>query len=787
VIRWSGRTAAVLVAWLLLLAAAGLQIARTPFNADLSAFLPAAPDARQRMLTEQLQSGRAARTILVGLVGGQAEARLAASRALAAALRETGLFEQVNNGDRAALADLGRWVLDRRYLLSPAVDARHFSPDGLRDAIDDSLSLLGTPAGAAVKALLDRDPTGEAQRIAEVGLSGGGPRLADGLWVSHDGERALLMLVTRAEGADLDAQARAIAAVQAAAQKAAPGLTLQMTGGPIFSVDSRTHIEEEVRTLAISGSLLIGLLLLAAFGSLLALGAVALPVLTGVVVGIAAVGLGFGSVHGITLGFGVTLIGEAVDYAIYYLIQARAAAPDGWRHWLRNGWPTVRLGLLTSVFGFAALAVSGFPGLAQLGVFSMTGLVAAALTTRTVLPVLMPDGSAGRGLRHGLGRTARHGLSVLPRLRHGLTALGLAAVALLLWQHDHIWEAELSSLSPVPASQLALDESLRNDLSAGDSGALVVIQAPDAQTALERAEAAGTRLDTLVAEGRLRGYDSVTRLLPSLATQARRRAALPDADTLRLSLAEATAGGPLPVGRLAPFVADVQAARASPPITPESAREGPARALVDALLVQARSGGWMALIALHGTDDSVDVAAAERALGDLPDAHVVQIGEELRGLYRHYLHEAQTQALAGGAAVLLLMALWLRSPRRLLGVCVPLVLAVALVMGGLRVAGVPLGILHLVGLLLVVAVGSNYALFFDLLHEQGAVDDDTLASLLLANGTTVLSFGLIALSSIPALSAIGTVVAPGALLALLASAAYARPGRRRAADPAGAV
>ena len=112
---------------------------------------------------------------------------------------------------------------------------------------------------------------------------------------------------------------------------------------------------------------------------------------------------------------------------------------------------------------------------------------------------------------------------MLPRLRHGLTALGLAAVALLLWQHDHIWEAELSSLSPVPASQLALDESLRNDLSAGDSGALVVIQAPDAQTALERAEAAGTRLDTLVAEGRLRGYDSVTRLLPSLATQARRR------------------------------------------------------------------------------------------------------------------------------------------------------------------------------------------------------------------------------------------------------------------------
>jgi predicted exporter len=70
-----------------------------------------------------------------------------------------------------------------------------------------------------------------------------------------------------------------------------------------------------------------------------------LPVATGVVAGIAAVSLGFGSVHGITLGFGSTLIGEAVDYAIYYLIQARAtprAAAAG--VWLADSWPTMRLG-----------------------------------------------------------------------------------------------------------------------------------------------------------------------------------------------------------------------------------------------------------------------------------------------------------------------------------------------------------------------------------------------------------------------------------------------------------
>ncbi|HEY2419732.1 MAG TPA: hypothetical protein VGH84_17585, partial [Steroidobacteraceae bacterium] len=66
-------------------------------------------------------------------------------------------------------------------------------------------------------------------------------------------------------------------------------------------------------------------------------------------------------------------------------------------------------------------------------------------------------------------------------------------------------------------------------------------------------------------------------------------------------------------------------------------------------------------------------------------------------------------------------------------------------------------------------------LFFDQLRETGRADEDTLASLMLANLTTVISFGLIAISNIPALSSIGRVVAPGAFLALLLSAAFMRP------------
>jgi predicted exporter len=120
-------------------------------------------------------------------------------------------------------------------------------------------------------------------------------------------------------------------------------------------------------------------------------------------------------------------------------------------------------------------------------------------------------------------------------------------------------------------------------------------------------------------------------------------------------------------------------------------------------------------------------------------------------------------------------------------VCWPLALAVLLTLGALTALQVQMGVLHLVGLLLVVAVGSNYALFFDQIRQDVRVEAgnyaDTLTSLLLANVTTVVSFGLIAASAIPALSSIGRVVAPGALLALLLAAAFA-PVPTPASEPA---
>jgi predicted exporter len=563
---------------------------------------------------------------------------------------------------------------------------------------------------------------------------------------------------------------------------------LQLTGPGVFAAEARITIEREATRLAALSAAMIATLLLVVYRSLPLLLLGLLPVVSGALAGVAAVALGFGVVHGITLGFGVTLIGEAVDYSIYLFMQSRRAGAG----WTRTLWPTMRLGLLTSVCGFASLLPSGFPGLAQLGLYSITGLIAAGLTTRYVLPQLMrADYTLASAAP--LGRRVSALLQRLRPLRVGLWLIPPLAAVALYAHRDGMWNRELAALSPVPQAALILDGELRADLGAPDTRSIIVLAGADEQAVLRAAEAHGAVLDTLVTRGVIAGFQSPARYLPSVATQQARQAALPDGPELQRRLLAAARDLPVRVERLQPFLADVERARIAVPLRHEDLAATSLGAGLDALLVR-HDGRWHALLPLQALaapgGGSVDVGAVEQAVHDIPtpgvEVAVLDLKRESDALYAGYLGEALRLSLAGFGAIVVLLLVALRSVVRTARVVAPLVLAVLTVLLGFALAGRPLNILHLIGLLLVIAVGSNYALFFA--RGPAADPDDAgaqrmLASLLVANLTTVLAFGVLAFSSVPVLSALGTTVAPGAFLALLFAALLANPAK----SPARAV
>ena len=566
-----------------------------------------------------------------------------------------------------------------------------------------------------------------------------------------------------------------------------------MSGTRVFSVASRDTIKSEVIRLSALSTAIIVTLLLAIYRSVAALALGLLPVLSGILAGVAAVSLGFGTVHGLTLGFGTTLIGEAVDYAMYMFVQSRAGVAKGGTAagWIAAFWPTIRLGVLTSVCGFAALLFSGFPGLAQLGLYSIAGLITAAMVTRWVLPRLLPAGLRIRDVSR-IGAAVGRLTARASRLRWPLVALVTTACVVLLVQRGNVWHADLAALSPIPMQAQMLDASLRADLGAPDARYLVVVPATDAQGALAAAEHVSAQLDALMAAGVIAGYESPSRYLPSIATQRARQASLPPTGELRARLARALEGLPLRGERLEPFLADAAAARSAAPLERRDLEGTSLAAALDALLVESR-GRWSALLPLRAPADgafTIDAKAVGEALrrSNEAGALLVDLKTESDQLYRGYLREAIALSLAGAAAVVVLLAVSLRSARRAGRVCAPLFAAVAVVAAGHVASGHQLTILHLIGMLLIVAVGSNYSLFFDRAGPGGGAADAsrprTLASLLFANLTTVAGFGLLAFSDVPVLSAIGTSVGPGAILALIFAAVLARPVSRAASRDA---
>src|SRR5882762_414148 len=783
------RRARVPALWFCCVALASVIVARAHYITDLSAFLPAKPTAAQQLLVDQLRDGPASRLILIAIEGGDAGTRARVSAAAAKRLRLDPQFSSVQNGEPVTAERDREFLFQHRYVLSDDVTAARFSASGLHAAIEDTIDELASPAGLMLKSLLPNDPTGEMLHIIDQLERTPSPPTSDGVWVSPDGSRALAVAQTAAGGSDTDAQERAIEAVRAAFAAAvressasgAEALRLRLSGPGVFAVGARAKIEHAAVRLSIASSILVVTLLFAVYRSLPALALGLAPVASGAVIGIAAVALGFGAVHGITLGFGITLIGESVDYSIYFFVQSRRPPQNeaGASNWQQAWWPTIRLGMLTSVCGFASLLPSGFPGLAQLGAYSISGLVAAALVTRYVLPALLPSGFVIRDVTPLGLRAAR--LLLRPRQLRGLylaalcVALAAAALAVLRLHQDTLWNRELAALSPISEEDRNADAKLRSDLGAADVRDLVIVSGPTLDSALAGAERAARVLGTLVDARVIGGFDSPANYLPSAATQQARRDSLPDPSQLRDNLRQATAGLGLSVDRLQPFLRDVEAARHAPPVTVQDLQGTSLRAGFDALILHERDR-WNALLPLHAADSAqtVDTARVRAALQDaaLEETRVLDLKQESDALYTGYLSEAIHLSLGGVLAILVLLLITLRSPLRVARVLAPLLLAVLTVAAGLALSGVQLTILHLVGMLLIVAVGSNYALFFDRQASVHQADGEplTLASLVIANASTVIGFGLLSFSQVPVLVALGTTVAPGAFLALLFAA-----------------
>ena len=655
------RTAPALVLLALWLVSLALFTAfasrRLSVGTDLRLFLPSPTTANERLLLEVIGEGPASRVLVIALGGGSPERLADVSRALVSELRDSELFRFIANGE-SFFDEFPDELLPYRFLLAPTLDTHRFDRDFLKSELEARARDLASPAGLLVEPLLARDPTLELLDVLELWEPIDGPRRYLDVWFDAEGRRALLLAETSAPAFDPEAQRAALAELESAHAAADGGAdtTMTVTGAGAFTVAMEARTRAEAQSLARFATIGLIALLLLSYRSIGSVVLSVLPLASAALAGLAAVSALFGTVHGITLAFGFTLIGVAQDYPIHLLSHRRPdLAPS---EVARRLWPTLATGVASTCIAYLTFLFAGVRGLAQLGTFTVTGLIVAALTTRFVLPLLLEQKCRDRADSRALARI----WAAIPHLPHGrwaaVATIGVAA-ALIALGPQPFWEDDLNTLTPVPAQLLAQDEELRAQIGTADLRYLLVIEAPDTEQALLQLEMLDPELQALVDRGAIAGYDHAARYLPPVATQQARQTRLPDLATLRNDLAAALAATPFRLDAFNPFLEDVARARTLDPLTLEAAGATPLSTRLELLLREDGSSAT-ALVTFSGVLDPPALRALAASSGS---STLIDVKQESDGLITRQRTKILASLAVASLLLVLVVAFALRSSR----------------------------------------------------------------------------------------------------------------------------
>lgn len=742
------RRALTLLAWFAFLVACLTLTLSTRVATDLQAFLPAAATPQQQLIVNEIRSGAASGLIMVVVGSDQRPARPGDVEQLRADLAGTGRFRLVASHPDPRLLTARDELFRYRYLLSDRLTPEPFTTDELRTHLSSLVERLTRGAPNVNERVAAADPTGEFRYLLSRWFAS---TEADG--ASADGwrlgpNRVVLLAVADAAPYNLDAQAGALRTVKERARALEPALPVELAGAPAVAAASRDTIRSEVTRVSALASLGTLMILLIALRSLRGAVLALVPVLTGLLAGTAAVRLGFGEVHGITLAFGVTLLGVTIDYPLHQLWHQR-----------RTGSAPIHRRLLISAVstavGFAAMAVAGYPGLQQLALLSATGIVVAAATTVWVLPLLVPKG-LGPAANGTVGERV-----CLPRWLPGAVAAtlvlgGIAAAAGPLTLHTN-----LAAMSPVPPEVAARDRSLRDRLGLAEPRFVVQAHAADRQAVLRETESLAALLRSQ--SDRVDRFTAVTELIPSARTQRNRAAALPTPATLRVRLRSALDDLPLRAAAFGPFIDDVGASRRLDPLRPEALPRGLVRQRIDQQLRQ-HGDRWVSTVHLGGV---VDASGLQKVLERAGDWRLTDLQAAAGALVTSYQQQALQHFGIGAALIGLIILAGTRNLRRTLAVLAIAGGGVGGALIGLAVLGTAVSVFHVIALLLVVGLGIDYGLFARPGDRAGQ------GSVTICAASTALAFGILATADIPLLQAIGVTVTCGTLTGWLLAQLFA--------------
>ena len=482
----------------------------------------------------------------------------------------------------------------------------------------------------------------------------------------------------------------------------------------------------------------------------------------------------FGSVHVMALVFGASLTGVTIDYAFHFYteknyktdvqMEDHLAADRA----LRHVFPGIFLGMLTSVVAYLSMGMGSFLLMRQVALFSAVGLFVSFLCVVYLFPVW-------RGSTGNVAPLAKRYTDLVLRLptlswmRYKHAVLPIVALLMLpgvLRLHP---QDDVRLLQTSPEHLKHEEQRFFEIMGIKPAFQFYLVGGESAQGVLEREENLISQLELLKTAGSLGGFTGITMTLPSEKRQRkdyqlRYDSFQDDADQWRAYY------------QLIGFSTSQQEAfhaafldSQNKPLTFDEFRKSDLFKRVSTQWVGGVNGHFYSIVTLTNV---MDVARLKLLAEKTDDVAFIDQAGDFSRLLKSYRESTSLWLLLayGLIALFLVFRYGFMSALRYM---VPPVFAAWVSLAVIGYSGQVFNIFNIFALILVLGIGIDYVLFFAEGGGTAANAAQTMLSITLSAITTILSFGLLALSETHAISGFGFTMLTGISVVYFLSPVYA--------------
>ncbi len=759
----------VLLCLLLCLGLAKISQQGFRFETDLQALLPEGDSNALRQ-----QAGRSLfelgnDRIMLLVASPTRDAMLAAADWLHQQLQENRLLRLETNTERSdqlsALVELYR---EHRFSLLSSEQRQHLRQGEAPLLAGQAMRALYQPGNWASWLTPSEDPLNLfPDLLLALQPIPGGAELADNYLILRSPEKpdwryALIIASSEHTAFDLEAQQQLVNSLDLLASdllQSHPDTQLLRSGIVFHAAAAARQARHEIGLIGGGSAMGIMVLFLLCFATPKPLLLSLASVLFGALVALCLCHFLFGSLHLLTLVFGASLIGVAIDYSLHYFTRLYGAGASTAEASLRQVFPGILLALITSVIGYASLAQAPLPGLRQIATFSVAGLIGAWLFVVAVYPRLAAP--KAHQYPFWLVRLAQFPWRIWQgagRKKGYPLVIGLGLVALLVCQQQLRSAEDVRALYQPGAALQQQEQQIQALFPEFAANQFLLLRAADAEDLLRLDEKLQLELENLRANDAIAGWRGISNLLPSAGRQQQ------DYELL----AETVYGDN---GVAWPLMASIGFEGEAISGLKHSFESYAGNWLLPGAWLEVADEqqrmlwlhpeqGAASMVTLAGVKQLPPLQALAARWSGVEFVDRVAQLSQLLNAQRSWA--GQLLLLAYGA-VMLLLAMRYHSLRAAMLVLIPL-LASLLTLAILALAAIPISIFHVFALFLVLGLGMDYSIFA---FEAQAGDSDYQLAILLSAVTSGLSFGLLALSNTPMVQAFGITILLGSICNLL--------------------